>query len=273
MMEMRWHIGKAVRLLVAATGVLLVAGLLMPFFPRLEGVIELGFRLALGWLSYSYRTLPAMRLDMAQLFFGVLGFGFACFAMRAVLRMFRAQQEAGDGQRWKHAVGLTAVAALVLSAGVIAGGLVDQVTSFPVQHWMEPRFRGGGLAGVNGSKAKFIVEVAKEAGAADKHLPLQFHDIWGVGVTSEASNLMPILNADPTAMKEFWIYLGGTKLDAAADIPVLAAPRPDKNGKRLVAFMDTEVVECTEEEWQAALERWRQAMRPGDEQQVTKASP
>ncbi|RBP39677.1 hypothetical protein DES53_109104 [Roseimicrobium gellanilyticum] len=273
MIEMRWHIGRPVRLLILGAGFWLVMGLLLPFFPRLEALMQLGFGLAVGWLSYLHKTLPTLQLDMAQVFFGVLGFGFACFAMRAVLQMFRAQQEAEDGPRWKHSVGLTAIAALVLSAGVIAGGLVDQVASFPVQHWMEPHFRGGGFSAANKSRAKDIVEVAKEAGAPDKHLPLQFHDILGVGVTSEASSLMPILNTDPTAMKEFWIYLGGTKLDAAPDVPVLAAPRPDKHGKRIVAFMDTTVMDCTEEEWQASLERWRQTMQMPSQPQVTKASP
>ena len=264
MMEMRWHIGKYVRLFAAAAGVLFVSALLLPFFPRLEGVMELGFRLALGWLAFLVKVVPPLRLDVAPVLYGVFGFGLTCFAMHAILRTLRAQQKQAGGQRWKHSVCMTAGVSIMLGLGFLTSEIVENMMSFPRGNWVQQQWSERAFTALNKGRANHIAgQIRTAAEENDGRLPFQFHDIWGEDRASEAADMMPFRSADPTAMEELWIYLGGTELDSAGSVPVLAAPRTDKNGKRIVAFLDTTVAECTEEEWQAALQRWRHAMESG----------
>ncbi|MEZ0274603.1 MAG: hypothetical protein ACAH88_06840 [Roseimicrobium sp.] len=71
---------------------------------------------------------------------------------------------------------------------------------------------------------------------------------------------------------EYWTWLGGVPLEGPEDVPIGFAPRLNKDGTRIVLFRNGMTEDCTEEEWQAALERWRQAVRSGDEKRATEAS-
>lgn len=249
-----------------------VIALLSGPFPELAAVMELGFRLVTGWLSYLFKTLPGLRLDTMQALYAALGFCLACLTMHLILRTFRAQQNQKNGPRWRHSVWMAVGVSIALGLGAMTGEIVDQVASFPKGNWLQERWSERAFVVLNKGRAKYLVEEIRAAGENEGRLPLRFFGVWGKDRAEEAANMVAFRTADPTALTELWIYLGGTNLNSAANVPVLAAPRPDKNGKRLVAFLDATVTECTEEEWQAALERWRQAMKGGEEQKVTEVA-
>jgi hypothetical protein len=270
MMEMRWHIGKPVQRFALTAGIVFVLALLTGPFPELGAVMVAGMRLVFGWLICLVKTLPTLRLDVVPVWYGTLGFVLACVALHLLLRSLRVQQGREESPRWKHSVGIAAGVSIIASLGVVAGEIVEHVTSFPGESWMESRNSERAYVVLNKARARYLVEQSKAAAEDDGHLLVQFHDVCRT--TGDAASMMLFRTADPTAVKEFWIYLGGTKLESPGNVPVLAAPHPDKNGKRIVAFLDATVDECTEEEWQAAVERWRQAVKGSEDQKVTEAA-
>jgi hypothetical protein len=260
MMEMRWHIGKPVRCLVLVAVIVLTLVPLTELFLDLALLVLVCMRLMLGWLFFLVQSLRQASLDGGLLASFLIGLGVTAICLHMVMVHF-VRQWPGSNRiwRWKWTLSLVAIPLILFGVCVAIQGAVT------TSGWLfsEPLAKDYSRLSRRSSASRLarLGKVIGESSEEQTHFPSSVHAVSTALVEEERLERSVIYrDLERDDVPEYWTWLGAVKLDSAGDIPVAFAPRPDRNGVRVVAFLDGTAKECTEEEWQAALERWRQAM-------------
>lgn len=220
-----------------------------------SGVLgEAVFHLVAGGFYYVSRTLPQVRVDGVTLFNSVLGLVIVCVVLHLLLRGFVMQKGKGTW-RWRWTFSLMAMLAVSFGTCVATLGLVHHGRSVMA----EPAV---GAYPENASYARLISLASHEfAVENDGSWPRTVAALF-VPPLLEPSSFLRVgvfaVSVRPD-VPEPWIILGGPPPSGHSDIPLVAAPRPDPDGARLVVFHNGQAKNLRGDEWQAALVRWRLA--------------
>jgi hypothetical protein len=226
----------------------------------IQVIVSCGFHLLVGWLTFLARSLPQTALDAGWLASFLIGLGVTAICAHAIMLHFMRQWSGGKSSwRWKWTLSLLAIPLLLFGICVSIQGAVTTSGWLFSGHFAENHSRM-----ITRASAAQLVRLAKglaESSPGQTHLPNSIGSI-SINLAEEEHFQRSVIYRDPdhNDVPEYWTWLGGVNLNSAGDVPVAFAPRPDRRGARVVSFLDGTAKECTEEEWQAALFRWRQAM-------------
>ncbi|RBP39676.1 hypothetical protein DES53_109103 [Roseimicrobium gellanilyticum] len=220
-------------------------------------------RVAVGWLVFLWETVPQIHVDGLSLVNGVVGLVVVCAVLHWLLAsVFGRTAATGHRWRWRTTLSIVAVVAVMFGICVATVGLV---TSIGWASSSAGKLRGsyGTPRDQNRHNASYLVSNGRHVALQeDGKLP---EDLFGALAMASSLFREPFVvffdeNLEQPPQYFTWLGKGLDATGTPGDVPVAVAPHPYADGTRLVAFMDERVEECTEEEWQAALVRWRQTV-------------
>ena len=239
-----------------------------------DAVITLGLHLLAGWAMFIVSAVSEMRMEPVLLVNTLLGLLAACVFMHWVLiRVSNFSASLGRKWRWKWTLSLSAFVLLLFPLYAATSGVMHHGGNLMAEGF-EHRYTRGSLKSLNLTGARLVADAAKAY--ADEHQgrwPRQITDLFTDEMLPSPSfarygvfHTNGLLDA-----AEPWILLGGPP-SGNLDLPLVVAPRPNENGLRVVAFQNGTAKECTEEEWQEALARWRRAMEADKPKAISETS-
>jgi hypothetical protein len=240
---------------VLRRALILVLGILVVFDLLVRGNLEFYLHLFVGWSFLVLEALQSMRVDKLALANSIIAMVVACVVLHWLMVKCFGKTTARPGAwRWKWTLLLAAMVATLYSMCVATVGLVTSVgwantpTSVTTMGTARQQSR---------SNARNLVLFARyDAKSSNGVLSNPRPDIFDTPLF--AHFYLEDLSQPPVPF--MWLGEGLNIATTPGDVPIAVAPQKYADGLRLVAFMDESVKECTEEEWQAALERWRQAV-------------
>ena len=246
---------------------MLLFGMLMIWMSLNPLRLLLLIRVAVGWLVFLWETVPQIHVDVLSLVNGIAGLVVVCAVLHWLLASVFGRI-AAEGRRWRWGATLSIVAAVAVMFGICVAA-VGLVTSVGWATSSTGKLRGswGTPRAQNNHNASYLVSNGRHVALqGDGKLPEDLFGSLAMASSLFGEPYIAFFDESIEQPPQYFTWLG-KDLDATGmpgDIPVAVAPHPYADGTRLVAFLDESVKECTEEEWQAALSRWRQAKEAAD---------
>ncbi|MEZ0274602.1 MAG: hypothetical protein ACAH88_06835 [Roseimicrobium sp.] len=227
--------------------VLLVVVVMFQVF-MVPGRLEFYLHLLSGWSFFAWRALSSVRIDYMALANGIVGIVVACVVLHWLLVKCLGRSEIRpDGWRLRLTLRIAMGVVVVFAMCVVTIGLVTSVGWY---------LKPNGIRTQNRSHVRTLVQFARmHAEQQAGRIPDERPGIYGGESDLYTQFYHEGLSQPPECF--IWFGKGLSITNTPGDIPLAAAPQKYADGTRLVAFLDESVKECTEEEWQAALDRWR----------------
>lgn len=248
--------GRFWRLVKWTLRVLLVLFLVSFLFAA--GLLEVPFRLLLGWAPYLVHVVPQTQVNMELLLCSLGALALGMIGMQWLMSRLRAPQ------RWPWRWTLTWCAMLVVmfSTSIAAVGIVHQAAwLFRLPVWIE--WSGMGTQIKTMMNAKQVVLAARQyASAHDDKFPESCAEMMPEIVTDSRIFWVSV---DKNMPLEPLVYAGAGLRDSDhGDWPVVWSPRPSANGQRVIARLDGSAEVIGEEKFQEMLAAFRERLlQPG----------
>lgn len=215
-------------------------------------LLELPYRLLVGWVPHLGRTLPAVAWSPALL---LKGAGLACAAVVGSSLLLRAWTSLPADRRWKGAIGFSILTGLVFGAAMSAGGVLHQAGWLLRAEWIEsdlPRTRGvrsqstEAFAKIHATLEEEAWEKIKEPKPMNEAaLTEASHAMWW---RDEDTARLSQASAQTDEPPEAWRLIARNWPPTHPEAPALISPRR-VGGKWIVVFNTWWAKEVSDEEF------------------------
>lgn len=244
-------------LLILSLLVILISVLGPAFFEAL-------FRLLCGWIFFLKRSLPLVHLEAGTIASGlvaliVAGFGLHFFSKSLLARALPDMA----GWRARSTAALVTVVLLLFAVCIAGAGIVHQLSWLKTESWVEYSWINRGHPKER-AKARSLGQML-EYWAQDHNgsYPAKLSDLFEENSSAANSEDMLLTRATTGATPEHWLFIGARRKRFDPQLPVIASPRPDQQGNRVVLLGDGSVVLLSEDKFQTMLGEVMR--RPGEE--------
>lgn len=235
-------------LIVAA--LYLAAVIAAEFFPAVGFFVVACARLTIGGLIFAMETWPSVQWSVAPLFNGLISLVVAVLLFHFAL-VHVSKGRASRPWRWKWSASFACVLLLLFGICLSATGVMTHMLLLvegPIAWTFNHRF----FLGRDLTHAKLLASLAASSSWSDAVREKQMEPAdW-----RDMARLMSLPGQEPP---EIWTWLARCDKGRRGEVPVLVSPRWHSPGKRLVAFSDGSARECSDEEYEAAIDRWYEA--------------
>jgi hypothetical protein len=236
----------------------LAVTVLLIVFP---GLILGVFRLTFGWAVFFHETAPRIRVHPGMVLSGLSTLGLAAVLLHFIARTLRARGwPDAVPWRWRWTAALVAAKTVLFAICVCAAGVATHAT-WLVEDALSPSAKGWvNYPSVQLEVRKLHTACGNYARDHGDRFPDRWEDLIQSTLPSDRAELVDCLRVDfrtSGEVPEHWILLGGIGRNAAPDLPLFYTSRTLEPGRHWVVFVDGELVQCSHNEFVAALARWR----------------
>ncbi len=221
--------------------------LFLASFLLAAGLLEVPFRLLLGWAPYLVHVVPQTQINVELLLCSLGALALGMIGLQYLMSRLCAPKH----WPWRWTLAWCAMLVVMFSTSIAAVGIVHQAGwLFRLPVWIE---WSGMSAQVKAMlNAKQVVLAARQyAGAHDGKFPESCAEMMPEIVTDSRIFWASVDKGMPL---EPLVYAGaGLRGSDAGNLPVVWSPRPSANGRRAVARLDGRTEIVREEEFQAML--------------------
>jgi len=242
-------------------GFILVIFALFGIIPNF--VIETPFRLVIGWLAFLGRNVNDITFDISRIMAGALGLGLATGGLHFLARGWRRTSRPENPWKFKWSAAITLAMITMGVAALSVAGVAHQVAWLKGEPMVELRFMKSKPQQDARNIAFYLSEYAERH---DGEFPLNLSDLAQstLGQDADENSLSDILffTPDRNSTPEPWLYFGGgLNNEVPEDFILVASPR-SSDGLRFAATAEGEVLYLSEEEFNDALSKQAQKLKP-----------
>lgn len=232
--------------------------LFLASFLLATGLLEVPFRLLLGWAPYLAHVLPQNRVNVELLLCSLGALVLGMIGLQYLMSRLRSPQ----GWPWRWTFAWCAMLVVMFSTSIAAVGIVHQAGwLFRLPRWIEWSGMSVQWKAVNNAK-QMVLAAHQHARDHQGRLP------------DTCAEMMPEIVSDS---RIFWVsvdknmpleplvYAGAGLCDTDyGNLPVVWSPRPSSNGMRVVARLDGSAEIVREEKFQEMLAAFREHLLKRD---------
>ena len=215
-------------------------------------LLEPPCRLLFGWVFYLAEVLPRTRFNLELLLSSLGALVLGTTGLQWLMRTFCGRSR----WPWRFTLAWCGVLIVMFGTSIAAVGIVHQIGwLFRLPQWVDMRGMGTQVKAMSNAR-QVMLAVRQYAGAHNGKFPNSCADMMPEIVTDSRIFWVSV---DKNMPLEPLVYAGAGLHDTDfGNLPVVWAPRPSADGRRVVARLDGSAEVVREDKFQEMLAQWQE---------------